>query len=202
MTKPRGQKGLYFGDEAAALMVQALFQLEENLETPLECNKGIERYYALVKEAGRRMPEYRMAKNHRWRLHMQKAALDRYNQLKLQKELFQEERLRTALKNGLESSDLNKAINESLAILKEPLETPRMAAFREEARRLGEESEQLFGMRNAGYAKIQQPLRDLPSLASILEEASSIQPEIKKRQLLESAIQTTQEQTRPGRIFW
>src|SRR5258705_8766 len=43
---------LYFREAAAKPMVQALFQLEENLVAPLDTNPGIARYYALVKEAG------------------------------------------------------------------------------------------------------------------------------------------------------
>lgn len=55
---------VFFGEKSASLMAQAIFQLEQNLETPLVTNAGIDRYYALVQEAGRNMPENRMEKNH------------------------------------------------------------------------------------------------------------------------------------------
>ena len=46
----------YFGEASAEPMIAALYQLEQNLVAPLETNPGIARYYALVKEAGDKMP--------------------------------------------------------------------------------------------------------------------------------------------------
>ena len=111
---------LHFGEEAAGLMVKALYQLEENFETSMATNDGINRYYALVKEAGLRIPPHLMEKNFRWRFHMQKGALDVYNQLKLQRELFKEERVCNILKAGLESEKIDEAVNKAIAILAEP----------------------------------------------------------------------------------
>jgi len=193
---------IYFGDRADAFMVDAIFQLEKNLEEPLATNEGIDRFYALVKEAGRIIPENLMNKNHLWRLYMQKAALDKYIQLKLQQELFQEERVHRLLQSALETGDLNTAINQSLTILAEPNETPVMVLYREEANKLGIESEQLFAIRNIGYFKLKQSLRDIPGLVDILNKARSSTFRSKQKNLLVSAIKSTQKKTDYDRVYW
>ncbi|MDQ1256763.1 MAG: hypothetical protein QG656_1363, partial [Candidatus Hydrogenedentes bacterium] len=61
---------LHFGEAAAPRMRDALYQMEDNIETPLATNPGIDRYYLHVKEAGWQIPAHLMMNNHRWRLHM------------------------------------------------------------------------------------------------------------------------------------
>lgn len=186
---------LYVGEEASDLMVKAIYQLEKNLVNPLATNYGISRYYALVREAGQLMPEYKMENDHIWRLHMQKAALDKYNQLKLQRELFKEERVRQLLQSAIESGKMDKAIELSLTILTEPTETPEMVAFREEASQLGIESEKIIGVRNVGYFKLENQLRDISGLEDILKKAKKSSSKNEQRKLLESAVKITQKKT-------
>jgi len=193
---------VYFGDQASELMTEAIFQLEKNFEIPLATNEGIDRYYALVKEAGKLIPSNLMEDDHVWRLYMQKAALDKYIQLKLQRELFQEERIRKLLHQGIESGELNKAIDKSLSILNEPRETKVMVVYRAEANKLGIESEQLFGIRNVGYTRLDQQLRDVKEITKILNEAKKTRSGKEKRKLLQSAINTTQKKTDYGRVHW
>lgn len=146
----------HFGPEAAPAMAEALLQLEINLEAPLAENDGVDRYYLLVKEAGWKMPPHRMRGNHRWMLHMQKAALDKYFQLQLQRELARDEALQRLA--GSSSAD---ALDRAEALMADPLETPDMAALRDEARRLGEETDRLIGLRNVGLFSIGTPLTAL-----------------------------------------
>jgi hypothetical protein len=193
---------LYFGDEAVQPMTAALFQLEENLETPLAGNEGIDRYYALVKEAGERIPAHLMKDNYRWRLHMQKAALDKYVQLKLLRELDKEERVRATLNEALNTGKLDSAIDKALTIAGEAPETAEVAQLREEAKALGDETERLFGVRNIGYSKIDQQLRDLARLGRVLKKARSVPQAEQKRRHIEAAIETTNRPTKWGSIFW
>lgn len=193
---------LFFGEEAASLMTEAIFQLEENLEIPLATNFGIDRYYALVKEAGRLIPEYFMEKDHLWRLHMQKAALDKYVQLKLQRELFKEERVLQLLQRAIDSGNIDSAIDKSFAVLDEPKETPVMAVFREEANKLGIESEKLFGFRNVGYFKLDKPLRDMEGLSDILKKVKASTSKKEQKELLALAIKNAQKKTNYGRVHW
>jgi hypothetical protein len=132
-------------------MIQAAYQLEENLELPLASNPGVERYYDLVKSAGQKIPDNLMKNDHRWRLHMQKAALDRYYQLKSQRET---ELVTTAFLHLTDfSGSLVTAVNAAAEVLNQPFESQAMATLREEALQLAEESDQLFGVCNEGIRR-------------------------------------------------
>ena len=149
---------LYFGPRAAPEMVQAMLQFEENLEAPLETNPGMDRFYLLVQSAGRKIPPNLMRDNHRWRMFMQRAATDKYLQLKLRLELDREQRATRALQQGLAAGDAEAGRQAAVAVMDEPVETPEMAALREEAKRLGEESNAIFGVRDVGYFRLDQDL--------------------------------------------
>lgn len=191
---------LYFGSEAAPTMVEALLQLEKNMVAPLEENEGIGRYYALVKEAGERMPAWRMARDYRWRLHMQKAALDQYIQHKLRIELDKERRVRALLEPALERGKLIAAAAQAVAIVEEPIETPAMKALREEARQLGAETDARHGDRITGYFRLDQPLRPLDDMARLLKEAQAAERGASDK--VRAALKLTEARTRPGMIFW
>ena len=158
----------HFGVDAAPEMADAMLQLEKNLELPLAENDGVDRYYLLVKEAGWKIPPHLMAGNYRWMLHMQKAALDKYFQLRLRRELAREATLQSLAKN-----DPDNAVAKAQEVLAEPLETPDMAALKEEARRLGEESDRTIGLRNVGYFSADKPLSSLGWTVAQFEAAGA-----------------------------
>ena len=189
---------LYFGEDSAEPMVQALFQLEENLVTPLNTNPGIGHYYALVKEAGDKMPAWRMKRDYRWRLHMQKAALDQYLQYKLRNELDHEQRAREVLA-AAKPGQYEPAIKQALDSLRAPTETDEMNKLRDESRRLGEESDRLHGDRNLGYFKLDMPLRSIPSELDSLEEAQTTKSDEDRRATIDSVIEMTKRRTNAGR---
>lgn len=191
-----------FGDQATDMMREAIFQLEQNFEIPLATNDGIDRYYALVKEAGKLIPKNIMESDHLWRLFMQKAALDKYIQLKLQRELFREERVRQYLQDGLDTGDLNTAIEKALTVLEEPKETPQMEIYREESNKLGIETEKLFGVRNVGYFRLDQNLRDMDGLSELLRKSKASRSKSEKKKLMTSAILDTRKKTDYGRVHW
>jgi hypothetical protein len=188
---------LYFGEASADLMVQALFQLEENLVTPLDTNPGIARYYALVREAGDKMPAWRMQRDYRWRQHMQKAALDQYNQLKLRIELAKEAKLRDVL-GAAAPGQSEAAIRQALEVLRAPAETAEMKPYREEARRLGEETDRLHGDRNLAYFKLDRPIRSLPREASALEDALAAKTDADRKAAIDSAVELSKRKTTSG----
>jgi len=153
----------HFGEEAAPLMFEAMCQLEENLEAPLEFNPGIDKYYLLVKEAGWKIPPHLKHQNYRWRLHMQKAALDKYLQLKLRNERGLEMHLTELARNG----EGMRAVEVS----EEPIQTPEMAELKAEAARLGDETNAMFGVRNVGLFNLEKPLTSLPWIKKMLLNA-------------------------------
>jgi hypothetical protein len=189
---------LYFGEDSAEPMVQALFQLEENLVMPLDTNAGIGRYYALVKEAGDKMPAWRMKRDYRWRLHMQKAALDQYLQDKLRNELSHEVRTREIL-TAAKVGQYDLAIKQAVEILRTPTETEEMKNLRVEAGKLGEESNRLHGDRNLGYFKLDAPLRSIPGEIDSLEEAQSAKSDEDKKAAIASVIEMTNRRASAGR---
>jgi len=125
---------LYFGAASAPEMMEAIFQLERNLQTPLAANLGVDRFYTLVKSAGWNMPPHLMRDDLRWRLYMQKAALDKYVQLQLRLQVDVRHRTLQAVQRALAGDG-----DAAAAILDEPRETPDMAALRAEAERLAQE---------------------------------------------------------------
>ena len=165
---------LQFGREAAPDMVEAMLQLEKNLEAPVATNDGIDRYYVLVKSAGWKMPPHIMRDNHRWREHMQKAALDKYVQLKLRGETERSERVNRVLEDGVAARDAGAA-SRAAAALDEPIETPDMAALRAEAGRLGDESDAIFGVRNVGYFRLDRDFVGLAWVRAQLARAQAAQ---------------------------
>ena len=175
---------LHFGSAAVTDMRQALFQLEENLELPLDTNDGIERYYSLVKQAGQKIPENLMQIDHRWRSHMQKAALDKYFQMKLRAEKTQEDKLIGAL---VSSKDADARLAAAQALLAQPLESPAMAALREEADKLGQQSDKIFGIRNVGYFSMKKPLTDLAWSEKQVQRATAA-PEAERAAILDNLI--------------
>lgn len=168
----------HFGPDAAPEMAAAMLQLEKNLELPLAENDGVDRYYLLVKEAGWKIPPHLMAGNYRWMLHMQKAALDKYFQLKLRRELERDAALQSLAKNAPDN-----AAAKAQALLAEPLETTDMAALKEEARSLGEESDRVIGLRNVGYFSVDKPLTSLGWTAAQFEAAGAATSEERRRML-------------------
>ena len=192
---------LYFGEEAAPLMVAALHQLEFNLEAPLAENEGIARYHALVQEAGAKMPPWRLARDHRWHLHLQKAVLDLYLQHKLRIELDKERRVQAIIEAARTSANHREDLARAIAILQEPGETEVMAQLRAEADRLGAETDARHGDRNPGFFRLDQSLRDLHLLEEFLRRAARADVE-RAGPHLDAALQNIAAQTNPGRIFW
>jgi Domain of unknown function (DUF4838) len=145
----------WFGPEAAPYMAKALFQLEENLEedleTPITEKDGIDRYYDLVKEAGERIPPHQMKNHWLWREYMQKGALDWYVKLSVQQQTDLQDRVERRVARGLKRKNLDKAVENALPWFDQLEDTGEMRHLREEAGRLGEESNALFGVRSEGY---------------------------------------------------
>ncbi|MCG3198594.1 MAG: hypothetical protein HUU16_03650 [Candidatus Omnitrophica bacterium] len=148
----------HFGAEAAPEMIQASLQLESSLETPLESNPGVERYRELVVSAGSKIPKNLLAVDHRWRLHLQKASLDRYLQLKIRRE---KELWDTAASFLAGRQDLAKAVQEASTAIHLPVETEEMKALRVEAEREAEESNRLFGVMNEAIRRTGMDLTGL-----------------------------------------
>ncbi|MBL8234398.1 MAG: hypothetical protein JNL98_38225, partial [Bryobacterales bacterium] len=161
----------WFGPEAAALMADALFQLEDNLAekpgVPITKKEGIDRYLRLVTDAGRLMPPLNRKSNSLWREHMQKALLDKHIQLNVAQQAALQQRVEQAVRRA----GSNEVIQRAITWLGELRETPEMAALRKEAGRLGEESSQLYGVRSEGFFNLDHDFVGLGWLKRQLQRA-------------------------------
>lgn len=166
----------WFGEEAAPMMAEAIFLLEENLEEipgkPLPEKEGVMEYYNLVKKAGEVMPENLMKDNWLWRMFMQKGTLDRYVQLAVTQQMELQRSVEAgvgqSLKEGVKTATLSAALN---LIESGTIPTDEMAKLKEEARILGEESNALFGVRNDGYFNLDHDFIGLGWLSRQLSRA-------------------------------
>ncbi len=144
----------WFGPAAAPRMAQAIFQLEDNVVekpgVPITKKEGIDRYYRLVSEAGKQMPAVRMKHNWLWREYMEKAALDKHIQLSVRQQIEVRERIVAAARRNPET-----ALEQGAAWIDGIRPTPEMTRLREEAGRLGDESNRLFGVRSEGYYNLE-----------------------------------------------
>ncbi|NUM52163.1 MAG: hypothetical protein HUU46_00825 [Candidatus Hydrogenedentes bacterium] len=178
----------WFGPDATPLMAQAIFQLEENLENdpkkPITEKEGIDRYYDLVKQAGESIPPHQMKSNWLWREYMQKAALDKYIKLNVREQVDLQARIERSVAEILDSGNLDRAA-ELIAQIDADNETGAMRALREEAGRLGEESNALYGVRSEGYYTLTgHDFIGLGWLQRQLERARDVKSQAEKRELL------------------
>jgi hypothetical protein len=155
-------------------MAEALYILEKNIEeqpgTPLPQKQGIEKYYKLVKQAGTLIPKEMMERDWLWRMYMQKGALDKYTQMNARQQVQLQERVEKHVAEALKGGDASQAITETLTWF-DLKESAEMAALKEEARILGDESNKLFGERNDGYFNLQHDFIGLGWLHRQLERA-------------------------------
>lgn len=165
----------WFGPEAAPLMAEAILQLEDNLVekpgVPITKKTGIERCYRLVQQAGAKMPAALQKQSWLWREYAQKATLDRHIQLSVQ----QQTRLQERIEQAVARSGSDATIERALSWLGELGETTEMARLRKEAECLGQESNQLFGVRSEGQFSLEHDFIGLGWLKRQLQRARTAQ---------------------------
>jgi len=137
----------WFGPDAVEEMAEAIFLMEKTLEKPLLGNEGVSRAVELVRSAGDRIPENLMDHDYRYRIIAQKALMDRYAQLKLERGQELKDLARPLLEAACGSEDPGTEIKRAIDILERPKRTSTMMEIKEEALSLGEESNRIIGYR-------------------------------------------------------
>ena len=164
----------WFGPEAAPLMTEAIFLLEEVMEEipgqPIDRKDSVERYYELVKQAGEVMPAWRRQQDYVWHMYMQKAATDRYTQERVRQQKALQHRIETQLRVSTKPVT-DETLTSVLAWFDELPETETMISLREEAFALGEISNSRFGMRSEGMFNLDHDFIGLGWLRRQLERA-------------------------------
>ncbi len=142
---------VHFGPEAASLMADAIMQHELNLQTPIESNPGIDRIIEMLHKAGEAMSADLIERDYLWRQYMQKAYLDKYIQLDVRRQMQAVSDSESKLKAALEQDDLANALAEVQQLLVDKANSDEMARLKTEAKRLGEESDRIYGVRSEGF---------------------------------------------------
>ena len=157
-------------------MAEAIFQLEENLEEipgkPLNVKKGILNYYNLVKKAGVVMSEEMRKYSWLWRMYMQKGVLDRYVQLAVRQQLGRRSEVEEIILEALNNAKNKEIIQSALDLVNLELpESDEMKLLYKLASEHGQESNELFGVRNDGYYNLNHDFIGLGWLKRQLERA-------------------------------
>ena len=162
----------WFGPQAAPEMAKALFLFEENMEeiggNSIITKTSVEEYYRIVKSAGEKMPAHRMKTNWLWRMYMQKGVIDQYVKLSVVQQYELQGRIEKLFAEGKND---NRTIEEALKWISELSETAEMKTLRNEAAKLGEESNRLFGMNSEGLYNMEHDYIGLGWLKRQLERA-------------------------------
>ncbi len=141
----------WFGEDAEQEMAEAIFLMEENLERPVRGNRGMEKAIKLLRSAWRKIPANLLRDDYRWRTIMQKALLDRYIQLWLERGDELKRKASSLLQHAASSGDPRPNIEKALEILTQPQETEEMRIIKDEVKRLGEETNRIIGYREPAY---------------------------------------------------
>ncbi len=177
----------WFGPEVLALMAQALLLFEQNLSTPIAASPGIGQYYETVKKAGKLMPAEVMKTNYLWRQHMQRAALDKYIQARVNRQMQRQKEVEDIVEKILAGSNGDAALTEALRLLDSDIENDEMKAFKSEGDTLGQESDALFGVRNEGFFNLDQDFVGLGWLRRQVQRALDASPD-KRAELLDRIV--------------
>ena len=118
------------------------------------------------------MPVNLMKDNWLWRVFMQKGALDRFVRLSVTQQMELQGSVEAMVRQSLKEGVKNAALSEALNLIASGIApTDEMTKLKEEAGRLGEESNALFGVRNDGYFNLDHDFIGLGWLSRQLTRA-------------------------------
>ncbi|MBI4558250.1 MAG: hypothetical protein HY706_11770 [Candidatus Hydrogenedentes bacterium] len=172
----------WFGPQAQEEISQAIFLMEETLDRPVIDNPGIAKAVELLRSAGRRIPENLLKHDYRWRVILQKALTDRYLQLELQRGRELKDAAAQILRRIAKSKNPAADLTEALELLAQPLETAQMKAVMDEAKAVGEESNNIIGYREPACFLIEKlDLTEVGWWKKALQDALATESERKMR---------------------
>jgi hypothetical protein len=147
---------IWFGDEAAPDMAEALLQFEDNLPRRLVDNPGIDRFYRLVFGAKSRIRPAVMRNDLWWSMLAQRAAIDKYLQLKVQRASALNQSIAAMLRNATNRAAIVATAARIEKILAAEKDTAEAKLLLEQARILGEETSRRIGFREIGFFRLDQ----------------------------------------------
>ena len=168
----------FFGKEAAPLMAEAIAQFEDNLQTDITTNDGIQRFANLVRQAGERIPSNLLKSDYLWRQYMQRAYADLFIQSDvLNQRTFLKELLTIAADvTGPDGAKKSRQLLKQ-AINRGPQKHSEAEMWKREARRLGKESDAIYGVQIAGMFNLDQDYVGLGWTTRQIEKAEQASEE-------------------------
>ncbi len=153
----------YCGPEAAPELVEAAFQLEENMQSQvLENGEGFERFLSLVRSAGEKIPPRFRKDNWRYLMLLEKGLTDLYVYHKVNEGTRRLATVNELLLQAKKSHDPKPLLTKALGVLEQEPETSEMIKVREEAKAVDDELDAAAGYRF--IALINMVERDLVGL--------------------------------------
>jgi len=146
----------WFGPEAEEEMTEAIYTMEDNLGRPVLGNEGMSGALELLRSAGEKIPENLMERDFRWRMMIQKALLDRYIQLRLERGVELKDRAGKLLETAGRGHDVENNLRMALGVLSEPEQTEEMVRIKDEVLAIGEESHEIIGYREPAYYTVDE----------------------------------------------
>ncbi|MCA9040282.1 MAG: hypothetical protein KDA65_08055 [Planctomycetaceae bacterium] len=171
----------FVGPQAAPEMARAIYQFEQNLQTPIEDNDGIQLFAELVKQVEANIPENLMKADWLWRQYQQRAYTDLY----IQADLRAQQKLLAQILKLAEEAVLTGDVKEKLSEMNGLLIVgPRLpagaSAWIEKAHQLGKESDQIYGVQIAGMYNLEQDYVGLGWYTDQIKQASLSSPSVAK----------------------
>src|SRR5690606_16713207 len=123
-----------------------------------------------------------MKNNWLWRMYMQKGALDLYIKHDLTQQIQTQNEIENSLRKNAQNPEWKLLEKQIDNILQQ--ETPAMKSLREEATRLGEESNQIFGTRSEGIFNLRHDYIGLGWLRRQLQRAQQVTSQAQREVLL------------------
>jgi hypothetical protein len=146
----------WFGPDAEGSMAEAIYLMERTLERPVIGNGDISRAMDLVLEAKGSIPSNLLDRDYRWRIMAQKALLDRYIQLKLERGEELKREASILLDEARVNDEPSARIAAALSVLGREIRTPDMESIMNRIRDLGRESNSMIGYREPAYFDVDE----------------------------------------------
>jgi len=172
----------HFGNALADAFVQVIFQLEQDLKKPVPRNPAQRTVLELVSKASPLVPG-REASRWRYRLLLLRTLLDRYIQLRLERQRSLESRILRILGEG--KKEPGKKIDEALRLIRGDRKGREESLLGRRIRSLSHRLASFNGIRIPSVDRLNVDLANLAWIRAQLEGAKSLPPRLQEQALLD-----------------
>lgn len=182
------------GLEAGKILAKAVFSGEENYaKSVLQNADGIEKFYSMVEQAGKIMPEHYMKNNWRYRMICERATIDLYLLYKQQAATEIYNKAISELTNiDSKQKEFKNALVEVKESLSKPVETEKMLLLKQQAERLDNDINDIAAVRFHAIGTMDKVDNvGIIWLRSQIEKAIQLQDESQSKKVIENVLNYT-----------